>query len=386
MIDAKLLVAAVGCTQALGERFAAPITDACRLYNISTSKRLAAFLAQIGHESGSFRYTAEVWGPTAAQSTYEGRANLGNTELGDGYRFRGRGLIQTTGRANHRTLTQRLRARGIDCPDFEQEPERLEEPWWAALSAADYWDMRGLNALADADDFIGITKKINGGTNGLADRQARWEKAKTALKEIEVAPLLVGLGMSLIQSLAPLAAEKVTKALDKHTDHPEIGEQIVNAVVDAAKTATGIADATEAVVAAKKDPAVMEQVQQAALLTLDQMAPMLDKIDAMERQAFKDEEDSRNSAATRSASESWDMAKWLIGGAFAMAAWLFWIISEVTLRQLSAGGIASEVWAAITGLIGFTTGVLVTIFSYRFGSSRSSAAKDVLISELKGKP
>ena len=118
-----------------------------------------------------------------AQGRYEGRADLGNTKPGDGFRFRGRGLIQVTGRANHAAARDRLRARfGGGVPDFEELPDRLAEPQWAALSAGDFWDRHGLNALADAGDFMRITKAINGGTNGYADRVARLETAKSVLE------------------------------------------------------------------------------------------------------------------------------------------------------------------------------------------------------------
>lgn len=180
-LDADLLVAALGCTPERAALFAGPLDTACARYGIDTPARLAAFLAQVGHESGSLRYVAELWGPTPAQARYEGRADLGNVQPGDGHRYKGRGLIQTTGRANYARLRARLRASGIDCPDFEAEPEQLEQPRWAALSAADYWDMRQINAAADAGDFERVTRLVNGGLNGYADRCARWEKARAAL-------------------------------------------------------------------------------------------------------------------------------------------------------------------------------------------------------------
>lgn len=174
---------AIGATPERAQKWQAHIEAACGLYRIDTPARICAFLAQIGHESGGLRFTAEVWGPSAAQKTYEGRASLGNTQPGDGERFKGHGLIQTTGRYNHARVRDRLRARfGADAvPDFEAQPELLELPEWAAMSAADYWDDRGLNALADAGDFEGITRKINGGLNGLADRQARWTRVQAAM-------------------------------------------------------------------------------------------------------------------------------------------------------------------------------------------------------------
>lgn len=152
------------------------LNEAMSLYGINTKKRIAAFLAQVGHESGRLKYTSEIWGPTATQRRYEGRKDLGNIYPGDGSRFRGHGLIQTTGRFNHRRVTQRLRARfpALGVPDFEAEPTKLTLPRWAALSAADYWDMIDGNALADTDQFTLLTRRINGGTNGLADRRSLW--------------------------------------------------------------------------------------------------------------------------------------------------------------------------------------------------------------------
>ena len=95
----QLLQAALGCSQEQAARFAEPLRAACALYGIDTPRRLAAFLAQVGHESGSLRFTSEVWGPTSVQSRYEGRADLGNVQPGDGRKFSGHGLIQI-GRAH----------------------------------------------------------------------------------------------------------------------------------------------------------------------------------------------------------------------------------------------------------------------------------------------
>lgn len=148
------------------------LNEAMSLYGINTKARIAAFLAQVGHESGRLRYVQEIWGPTPTQRRYEGRRDLGNVYPGDGSRFRGHGLIQVTGRANHRRATQRLRARfpTLGVPDFEAEPTKLTLPRWAALSAADFWDSIGGNSLADAGKFETLTRKINGGLNGYKDR------------------------------------------------------------------------------------------------------------------------------------------------------------------------------------------------------------------------
>ena len=144
-------------------------------YGIVTRLRVAAFIAQIGHESGQLRYVREIWGPTPQQAGYEGRADLGNTVAGDGSKYRGRGLIQITGRANYKACGDAL---GLD---LVSRPTLLEQPQYAAMSAAWFWATRGLNTLADNGDFLKITKRINGGTNGLTDRQALYDKAMKVL-------------------------------------------------------------------------------------------------------------------------------------------------------------------------------------------------------------
>ena len=145
-------------------------------YGISTPLRRAHFLAQVCHESGGLRWSEEL----ASGAAYEGRRDLGNTEAGDGRRFKGRGLIQLTGRSNYRQYAARCRERG-DALDVEAEPERVADPPHAAAVAGWYWDSRRINAPADADDVVAVTKKINGGTNGLDDRKRYLALAKAAL-------------------------------------------------------------------------------------------------------------------------------------------------------------------------------------------------------------
>ncbi|WP_122581087.1 glycoside hydrolase family 19 protein [Pseudomonas viridiflava] len=151
--------------------FVPALNTAMGKYQIITRERIAAFIAQVGHESGQLRYAREIWGPTSQQLGYEGRKDLGNTVAGDGSKYRGRGLIQITGRANYAECGEALAL------DLISHPELLELPQHAAMSAAWYWSSRGLNSLADKGDFLQITKRINGGTNGLADRQALYKRA-----------------------------------------------------------------------------------------------------------------------------------------------------------------------------------------------------------------
>lgn len=183
MITAAELAVATGSTMALAEKYVDLYNEAMEVYYISlTPERRNMFLANVGHESGGLRYTRELWGPTETQKRYEGRTDLGNTQPGDGSRFRGHGHIQTTGRHNHARVRDRLRERFPDMgvPDFEAEPDKLSEPRWAVYSACDFADMVGLNAIADAGDFDGYCDAINrghktravGDSNGYKDRLA----------------------------------------------------------------------------------------------------------------------------------------------------------------------------------------------------------------------
>jgi putative chitinase len=156
----------------LVDLFAAPLTAAMAEFSIDTPRRQASFLAQVAHESGQLRFTRELWGPTPAQKDYEGRADLGNVCPGDGFRYRGRGLIQITGRANYAACGAML---GFDVLN---NPELLEGPTLAARSAGWFWKKHGLNDLADKDDQVAICKRINGGTNGLAERLAFYKSAR----------------------------------------------------------------------------------------------------------------------------------------------------------------------------------------------------------------
>ena len=155
--------------------FVSALNTAMNHYQIVGLKRVAAFIAQIGHESGQLKYVKEIWGPTKAQVKYEGRADLGNTVAGDGSKYRGRGLIQITGRANYAECGEAL---GLD---LVNHPELLERPQHACMSAAWFWASRGLNTLADVGKFDTITRRINGAQNGAADRRALYARALEVL-------------------------------------------------------------------------------------------------------------------------------------------------------------------------------------------------------------
>lgn len=186
----------------LDQKWLEPLNNTFEKYQINTPTRQAAFIGQCQHESNNFRSLEEnlhysaaslmrVW-PSRfpnldvanqyannpekiANKVYGGRADLGNTEDGDGWRFHGRGLIQLTGRSNYTICGQALGQ------PFSSEPSLVSEPLWACMSAGWFWNKKGLNALADNEDWNTMTKRINGGTLGLDDRINKIYKAMDIL-------------------------------------------------------------------------------------------------------------------------------------------------------------------------------------------------------------
>jgi len=185
-------------------------------YQITTWQRVAQWIAQVGHESGDFRVTSEnlnyrttaltaMFGRRISASDAArlgrddakgqkanpegianviyggewGRKNLGNTQPGDGWKFRGRGLIQVTGRSNYTTCSQALYG---DQNILLDEPDILSEPDGAIRSACWFWNSRNINAPADREDIDTVTRLINGGTNGMEDRRARYTRARQVLR------------------------------------------------------------------------------------------------------------------------------------------------------------------------------------------------------------
>ena len=151
--------------------FLDPLNSAMAEFGINTPARQASFLAQLAHESGQLVYVREL----ASGAAYEGRKDLGNVQAGDGARFRGRGLIQVTGRSNYAACGKAL---GLD---LLAKPELLEQTVNACRSAGWFWQSRGLNALADTGDQVAVTRRVNGGTNGLAERLAFFKTAQRVL-------------------------------------------------------------------------------------------------------------------------------------------------------------------------------------------------------------
>ncbi len=181
----KIMNAPVGRVR----KFHPDILKTFEKYAINTPLRMAHFLAQLGHESGALQYVEEIWpnpGLDARgvatrgnqwQLKYEGRRDLGNTQVGDGYRFRGRGLIQLTGRANYVSLGKAVGKNLVS----GKNPDKVAQVPLAVSVAGWFWDSRKLNVLADRDDVNAITKKINGGINGLAVRKKYLARARQVL-------------------------------------------------------------------------------------------------------------------------------------------------------------------------------------------------------------
>lgn len=147
-------------------------------FGLDLPHRLAHYLAQTSHESGGYKYDQEI----ASGAAYEGRVDLGNTQPGDGRRFKGRTGMQITGRANYREFTAWVR-KYLDatCPDFEANPEAVNLDPWEGLGPVWYWATRKLNRYADENNIEMITRRINGGLNGFTDRLQRYTRVGLVL-------------------------------------------------------------------------------------------------------------------------------------------------------------------------------------------------------------
>ena len=179
LTDLQLSQVMLHASQQKRSLYLGPLNAAMDEFEIDTLRRASAFIAQLAHESGELNFMEEIWGPTAAQKRYEPPSDLaktlGNTQPGDGKRYKGRGPIQLTGRANYQKFGDLLGVDLVGQPDLAAAPEV------AFKTAGLYWKRKGLNELADADNFTEITRRINGGQNGAAERVRFYERAKLVL-------------------------------------------------------------------------------------------------------------------------------------------------------------------------------------------------------------
>lgn len=415
-ITPALLLAAVGCTPERAALYAPHLSAACAHYGINAPARLAAFLAQLAHESGAFRWVREL----ADGSAYEGRKDLGNTQPGDGPRFRGRGLIQITGRSNYRQAAQRMRE--LDAPDFEDFPEALEEPQWAVWSAADWWTWRGLNDLADRGEFDAITRRINGGTNGAADRRARWERAKAALAALPVAPADDEAAAPAEPTHDPItpaapAPAAVPTEWDMQQQPPEpsmpipavLGALLPSLIEQApqlirifgsggavsernAKAAERVAEIARAVTAQtttegavqvlQSDPAKAAEYREQVHMSMGELLGLVDRLAHLDEQEHARIESSRDAAAARAAAEGDGEDAFLTRSLVGMmiAVMLGLAVLAGVLKWL--GMDVQAIVGTLLTMVGVVGREFSTRIQYRYGSSRGSAAKDVVIDQI----
>lgn len=178
-MDASTLCQAMpGLPSALAAQYLEPMQAAMRQFNITSELRARMWLAQVGHESNSLRYLEEL----ASGAAYEGRQDLGNTQAGDGVKYKGRGPIQITGRTNYTAAGNALDL------DLVNHPELAADPQYAFLVSAWWWGAHGINVYADHGDVVGATHVINGGENGLSDREYRYTLAANLGAAVAVEP------------------------------------------------------------------------------------------------------------------------------------------------------------------------------------------------------
>ena len=179
LTDAQLKAIMPNMPAARRAVFLPALNQTMQVYTIHNQRRAAAFLAQLAHESGEFKYMEEIWGPTAQQLRYEPPSTLatklGNTQRGDGKRYKGRGPIQVTGRANYKRYGDLL---GLD---LVGKPELAASPGVGLSVAGMFWRTNGLNALAELQDYREVTRRINGGYNGWEERMRYYDRAKLVL-------------------------------------------------------------------------------------------------------------------------------------------------------------------------------------------------------------
>lgn len=378
-LTGKILDAVMGCGMAAAEHWLTYLVAAMARYRINTVPRMAAFLAQIGHESGGLRYVREIWGPTPAQRRYEGRADLGNSEPGDGERYKGRGLIQITGRYNYSRISTALGE------DFVRHPELLAGESYAALSAAWYWHLHNLNSYADAGDFETITRKINGGTNGAADRRRRHAIALEQLAGIATenrqpetdtqpaAPVVDMQPTPVEAPMAPIITPFIKAALPSLIQsapdlfrvfggkHAEQNAQAAEVVARIAKEATGEPTLEGAVNAIQTDPAKADAFRAGVRVSFAELLQLAEQ-----------DEKSRDAAMARNSALMAADPRWLyvIGGIAAFVV----VASYFLAWEVLQGDFPGEVKAMV--ITGVVIGSIGTVLAFMFGSSFGSRAKD----------
>lgn len=432
--------AAVQAITGDADRWTDALNNACIRWDISSPARVTMFLAQCGHESGGFRSLVEelnygaaglraTW-PTRfsaadalamerqperiAERAYGGRMGNGPEGSGDGYRYRGRGIIQLTGRENYQRAGEAI---GLD---FVAEPELVERPDWAAATAGWFWATHGCNAFADAGDFLAITKRINGGTNGLADRQAWLAKVQSIIgSAVAPAPIPTQPAApiedrspvipaettqekpSMLASLLPMVlqmfAPRAEAALGKVSSNPTAATALMTEIIGQGGKLLGIpvdkaptdAQAVEVVAALKKaqaeNAALVEQVEAHALDYLDKLAPMFDRLQKADEWQRQSELAGRKEAAERHTTEERDVVRLVVKDVTSTKRYTLASIGAAGVIAIVAKALVPEIPDYVTPLIALA-GPLVgkvmsdsgSVIAYYFdGTPTSNAASAI---------
>lgn len=365
------LASIMGCSEEVAGHWLPHLVSAMRASDINTIDRAAAFLAQIGHESGGLQYVEEIWGPTNAQHRYEGKASLGNTELGDGYLFRGRGLIQITGRYNYITVGEAL---GID---LIANPGLLKQPQYAAMSAAWYWQDRRLNKEADAGNFDMITTRINGGQNGADDRRARLKTANSVLIDLvrsepsDTQPVISSAHQQEDKPMDPFALAAIGSLIQKAPDlirifggdRKEPNAQAAEIVAGIAREVTGEATTEGAVQVIEKSPEAADKFRAGVRMNIGDLISLAEQ-----------DEKSRDAAMARNQTLMSADPRWIyvIGGIAVLVVLASYVIAGIVITGGEA--FSPEVKAMV--ITGVAIGSVATVLNFLYGSSHGSRIKD----------
>lgn len=194
---------------------------------------------------------------------------------------------------------------------------------------------------------------------------------------------LVGL---VISAFTPLLQEKIGKELSRHTDAATaqtVASNLTDVISKVAMRETGKSDPVEAVLALRADPGMVAKAEAAVTNRLAELAPFIDKMEALESKERSDTIAGQDAAAARNAGAAWDMTPWLVGFAGGMVLLVVSFFGAVAIIDMvKSGKVATEVWAALTGVSGTLLGILGTIYAFRFSSTQQSAAKNAIIGEI----
>lgn len=332
-------------------------------FNISTKKRIAAFLAQLAHESGEFRYREEI----TDGSAYEGRQDLGNTQPGDGKRFKGRGDIQLTGRANYRSAGRYFGE------SFEKNPEIAATDKYRTRVAGWFWATHNLNRLADEDDFRGITKKINGGYNGYSERLTYYNRALKVLGipapveertvEIKEMPALTSiLAQAAIPELIKLVPKLGEIFNDKDKPVPERNVEATTRVLEMVQEVTGGVNTQDSMEKLRADPELQMAFQTKVKQDwhdLSEMKPDQESVTAAHKRNME--------VASRKGYIKYNPAFW-----FTIA--ILPLVYMVVYQALFSEALSEELRSAVVGAI-MTLG-FAGMMTYWLGTSHSGDKKD----------